>query len=201
MKRLAQTMFWLLLGCSTTLVFAQKSYSEADSATIYRLLDLADEQDLAGNIDDALITAQKALKLSESKRMQRGEGFALLKIADLSYKKSGKDLNPGLFEIPRQIGLSLKDSFLIGLSYHQQGQYLTNTGQHSRGIPLFEKATEYYQAKTLENYRGLVLNELGFVCDRIGEREQAIKWYGEGRKKVENPELIRAIDEKIKSLQ
>ncbi|MCU0405082.1 MAG: hypothetical protein MUE99_11100, partial [Chitinophagaceae bacterium] len=141
--------------------YPQSTYTPADSIKIYALLDKADEEDLKGEIDLAINSVNKALSLSKSKKMPRGEGFALLKMADLSYKKSGKGTDKSLFEKPRQIGLALRDSFLTGLSYHQEGQYRMQINQYKEAIPLLENAKNYYQAETLLNYRGLVLNEIG----------------------------------------
>jgi signal transduction histidine kinase len=109
--------------------------------------------------------------------MLRGEGFALLKMADLLYKKSGKGTDQSLFEKPRQIGQALKDSFLTGLSYHQEGQYRLNINQYKAALPLLENAKTYYKSGDLLNYQALVLNEIGFVHDRLGQRENAMENY------------------------
>lgn len=155
----------------------QLPYAPADSIRIYALLDKADQEDLKGAIDLAINFADDALSLAKSKKMMRGEGFALLKLADLSYKKSGKGTDKSFFDKPRQIGLELRDSFLIGLSYHQEGQYQMQTNQYKEAIPLLENAKSYYQSGDLLNYRGLVLNEIGFVQDRLGQRENAMENY------------------------
>jgi signal transduction histidine kinase len=157
--------------------YPQSSYTLNDSVQIYALLDKADEEDLKGEIDLAIHTVNKALSLSKSKKMSRGEGFALLKMADLSYKKTGKGTEKFLFEKPRQIGLELKDSFLTGLSYHQEGQYRMQINQYKEALPLLENAKSYYQSGELLNYRALVFNEIGFVKDRLGQREGAMENY------------------------
>jgi tetratricopeptide (TPR) repeat protein len=42
---------------------------------------------------------------------------------------------------------------------------------------------------------------LGEAYERAGKKAEAVKWYSAGRKKVSSPELLKAIDEKIKTLQ
>lgn len=42
---------------------------------------------------------------------------------------------------------------------------------------------------------------LGEAYERAGNKTEAVKWYNVGRGSVQNPELLKAIDEKIKSLQ
>jgi len=49
------------------------------------------------------------------------------------------------------------------------------------------------------NQEAIVL--LAEAFERKGDKASAVKWYSTGRKMVTNPELIKAIDEKIKSLQ
>ncbi len=157
--------------------YPQSNYTPNDSIQIYALLDKADDEDLKGEIDLAISSVNTALTLSKSKKMQRGEGFALLKMADLSYKKSGKGTDKALFEKPRQIGLELKDSFLTGLSFHQEGQYRMQINQYKEALPLLENAKTFYQSGELLNYRALVFNEIGFIQDRLGQRENAMENY------------------------
>lgn len=74
-----------------------QTYTSEDSIRIYKLLDQADEADMAGNLDRSMQIAKDALSLSKERKMLRGEGFALLKIADLRLKKEGvKELLPCL---------------------------------------------------------------------------------------------------------
>lgn len=42
---------------------------------------------------------------------------------------------------------------------------------------------------------------LAETYERMGEKKKAVYWFTEGRKRVSNPEVIKAIDEKIKTLQ
>jgi tetratricopeptide (TPR) repeat protein len=42
---------------------------------------------------------------------------------------------------------------------------------------------------------------LAETYERLGDKKQSIYWFTEGKKRVSNPEVIKAIDDKIKSLQ
>ena len=42
---------------------------------------------------------------------------------------------------------------------------------------------------------------LAEAYERSGNKKEAVKWYSSGKKSVTNPELLKAIEEKIKSLQ
>ncbi len=69
------------------------------------------------------------------------------------------------------------------------------SGQLSRAAERFLQVAE----KDPENTEAVFL--LAETYENLGEKEKAVKWYSEGRKKVKNPELVKAIEEKIKSLK
>ena len=66
----------------------------------------------------------------------------------------------------------------------------------------FDKAAERLE-KVVRNDPGNqeAIFLLGEAYERKGDKASAIKWYTLGKKKVTNPDLIKAIDEKITSLQ
>ena len=65
-----------------------------------------------------------------------------------------------------------------------------------------DKAAERF-LKVVQNEPGN--NEAVFLLaetyERLGNKKQSIYWFTEGKKRVSNPEVIKAIDDKIKSLQ
>jgi signal transduction histidine kinase len=164
-----------LLYCQQ--VQAQQLYTAADSARIYQWLDHADAADLKGDMQEAAQWVEKALVQSRQLGMRRGEGFALLKKADLQAKLKGKEVDTLLFAKSRQLGVALQDSLLTGLAYHQQGQYLLQTNRYPEARQSLETANLYYQSDGLLYYRGLVLNEMGFIQDRLGNREIAMEYF------------------------
>lgn len=164
-----------LTMCNTS--SAQKTYTTDDSTRIYTLLDKADEADNAGNLDLSLNLTNQALTLSRSLKMQRGEGFALLKLADLKLKKEGTENIAELFNAPLKIGESLKDSFLIGLTHHQHGQMYLNKADYNEADRWFEKALNFYRPDADAYYRAMVLNERGYMFDRQGDYAKAVDMY------------------------
>jgi Flp pilus assembly protein TadD len=66
----------------------------------------------------------------------------------------------------------------------------------------FGKATERF-SKVVDaqpgNKEAVFL--LAESCERSGDRKQAAKWFRVGRALVDNPEVLRAIDEKLKTLE
>jgi tetratricopeptide (TPR) repeat protein len=69
------------------------------------------------------------------------------------------------------------------------------TGQFDRAIERLSTVAR----KQPQNTEAVFL--LAEAYERSGNQENAVKWYSEGRKQVSNPELLKAIDEKIKSLK
>lgn len=168
--------------CVAALLFpvgtkAQKRYSAQDSTAIYRLLDLADELDFAGQIPEAMMAAREALRQSKTKRMLRGEGFANLKIADLLLKQTEHDQLEYHYREGLHAGQVLRDSFLLGLGYLQQAQYMKTVNRYDEAIAHLHKATQFLSEQTHAEYAGLAYNEQGFIEEKKGNYVQAAVAY------------------------
>ncbi len=69
------------------------------------------------------------------------------------------------------------------------------TGQFDKAAERLKKVVQQQP----DNQEAIFL--LGEAYERSGDKAKAIQWYNIGKKKVTNPELIKAIDEKITLLQ
>jgi len=69
------------------------------------------------------------------------------------------------------------------------------SGQYARSAERFERVLR----QEPENKEAIFL--MAEACERAGEKAKARYWYGVGRKKVSNPDVIRAIEKKIALLQ
>ena len=69
------------------------------------------------------------------------------------------------------------------------------SGQYDRAAERFERVLK----REPGNKEAVFL--MAEACERSGNREKALYWYRVGREQVDNPDVIRAIDEKIASLQ
>jgi signal transduction histidine kinase len=169
-------LFWIgwLLSLSAT---AQPAYTERDSIAIYQLLDQADELDFAGLQEDALKTVREALRLSREKKMLRGEGFANLKMADLFLKKSDYAQLESHYKEGEHIGNLLRDSFILGLTFHQRAQYTLITNKLDETIRYLNKALGFYSETNHTLYVAGVANELGFVQEKKGLYTEATAAY------------------------
>jgi len=65
-----------------------------------------------------------------------------------------------------------------------------------------DKATERFEVVARREPGNMeVVFLLAETYERMGEKEKAVRWYETARTRVTNPEIVRAIDEKIKSLK
>ncbi|MDF2193731.1 tetratricopeptide repeat protein [Paraflavitalea sp. CAU 1676] len=153
-----------------------QTYTKADSAHIYQLLQRADEEAVTGSLDTAMRYAQQALRLSRQHKMLRGEGFAKLKEADILVQQSSTAKVNSYIEEATRIATQLKDSFMLALATYQQGQSMMYQDQHPQAEKLYLKALSLYFEKHLSSYTGLVYNDMGYMFGIQGELEQQAKW-------------------------
>ena len=171
-------LFLLWIGCLISLsATAQPAYTEKDSIAIFQLLDQTDELDFAGLQEEALKTAREALRLSREKKMLRGEGFANLKMADLFLKKSDYAQLEYHYKEGEHIGNLLRDSFILGLTFHQRAQYTLITNKLDETIRYLNKALGFYSETAHALYVAGVANELGFVQGKKGLYTEATAAY------------------------
>jgi signal transduction histidine kinase len=154
-----------------------QSYTRNDSIQIYKWLNLADEESITGSLDTAIKYAKVSLQLSKEKKMARGEGFAKLKIADILFQQENDTGLPGLYMDALKIGMQLKDSFMMALTCHQQGQFQMYNGQPEEAERSFYKSLALKFGKEQSVYTALVYNDLGYLCGLKDELEKQADWY------------------------
>jgi two-component system, NarL family, sensor histidine kinase UhpB len=154
-----------------------QSYTVKDSTEIYKWLDLADNQSHAGAYDDAMKSAEAALELSRRKKMQRGEGFAKLKMADVMAQQSVSKTVYDLTHEAMQIGADLKDSLIIALGWMQMGQYNRDSEKYEESEAAFKKALAIKFEKDQSFYTALLYNEMGYMFGEMEESEKQVDCY------------------------
>ncbi len=154
-----------------------QSYTRSDSIQIYKWLEEADEEAMSGSLDTALSYAKLSLAYSKQKKMQRGQGFATLKIADILFQKELDTDLPAYYTGAFKIGTQLKDSFLLALACHQQGEFLMYDNQLDAANQLFQRSLLLKFNKEQSSYTALVYNNLGYLHGLKDETEQQAEWY------------------------
>jgi len=69
------------------------------------------------------------------------------------------------------------------------------SGQYDRAVERFERVLR----REPGNMEAIFL--MAEACERAGDRKKAVQWYETGRRMIDNPDVKRAIDEKIATLQ
>lgn len=165
----------LFFSLSVKSSFSQK-YTAKDSVEIYRLLDQADEEDMAGRLDEAAVFVRQAMKLSQQKSMLRGEGFSWLKQADLQLKQGTTDDLESNYQKAIRIGEKINDPFLIGLAYFQKSQQNSQEGSYTSADKNALEALNYFTKAKDSLYVGYTYNELGFIAEKLDKYEDAVAY-------------------------
>lgn len=169
MKLPALRMCVFFLVVIPGIVLAQTTYTDRDSSEIYKLLNLADELDYEGRLDSALKIIEIALMNSHQRNFKRGQGFALLKKADLKVKKTEYEEVQQLLNDGFILGLSLQDSLMMGLSHHQRSQYFRTTNEYPKAIESLHAALNFYSKTRDSLYIGICYVDLGYSTDKLGQ--------------------------------
>jgi len=103
--------------------------------------------------------------------------FALLDQAAKFKEGSNPDSAEGLYRQALQLGLQLKDSFLIALTDFQLGQWELATNRKEEALADFQKALSLRFEKDQSSYTAGVYNDLGYLYGRKGEIDKQREWY------------------------
>ena len=158
------------------LLAAQPLYSSGDSVKVFSLLEKADQQITSSQLSEAQQSATEALEFSRQKKFLRGEANAHTTLADIYYRRSESPKMGYHDSASLKIGLQLKDSFLIALSYYQLGQMLLDENKITEAQQLFNKALQLKFEKDQSSYTAVVYNDMGFAYGAKGEHEKQIEW-------------------------
>src|SRR6266700_3570105 len=158
----------ILFTLFTAVASAQTGYTKNDSAGIFELLKKAETLMEKAAYDSALQAANLALAVSRSKKMPRGEAHAHLTIADIGYRRS-ESINSDLHDSAAlKIGIQLKDSFIIALSYYRFGQLFLGNNKNDKALALFNKALSVKFEKDQSAYTAVVYNDIGYLYGAQG---------------------------------
>ncbi|MHA4809086.1 tetratricopeptide repeat-containing sensor histidine kinase [Flavitalea flava] len=153
------------------------TYSLRDSIIIFSLLGEADRWKEFSRLDSATILCQRALKLSKEKKMLRGEAYSYLALGDVQYRLSEWVTMKSQDSMGLQLGLQLKDSFLIALAYYGLGQWAQGINRKEDAFADFKQALAIRFEKDQSSYTAGVYNDLGYLYGNKGELDQQREWY------------------------
>ncbi len=162
-------MFMLLLVFDTGILTAQPLYNRADSATVFSLIDKAEEFFNENNYDSAFYYCKKAETISLQKNFKKGQAYALIEAGDIYIDKDELGKADANAVVVNNIGMQLKDSQVIAVSWMQMAQVKMYTDQFEEAAALFGKSLQYYLEKHPTRFTALAFNDLGYTWGRLGE--------------------------------
>jgi signal transduction histidine kinase len=162
-------LFILLLVFDTGILTAQPLYTRADSATVFSLIDKAEEFFNENNYDSAFYYCKKAETISLQKNFKKGQAYALIEAGDIYIDKDELGKADANAVVVNNIGMQLKDSQVIAVSWMQMAQVKMYTDQFEEAAALFGKSLQYYLEKHPTRFTALAFNDLGYTWGRLGE--------------------------------
>ncbi|RXK58720.1 tetratricopeptide repeat protein [Lacibacter luteus] len=168
-------LLMLLLLLQADELYAQKNATR-DTISVYSLIALADELAAVGRIDSALKINAKAIEQSRRLKFERGEGYALLKAAELLFKQSEtKEVNR-YDSLALQIALQLQDGPLLAATYHQLGLHASYFSKHKEAVAFYEKSLKAAYEVEQSSNTASVYNSLGQAYMELGDFENQMQW-------------------------
>lgn len=166
--KIFQLLIAIFFICTGSLV-AQSTYTKADSATVFSLIDKAEEFFAESNYDSAFFYCRKAENIGKQKNFKKGEAYSLIKIAEIYIDKDELDKADANAITVNKIGLQLKDSLVTAIGWMQMAQVKMYSNDLDGASELFIKSLQYYLDRHPSIYSALAFNDLGYTWGGKGE--------------------------------
>ncbi len=164
----------VLLSAGAT---AQKSYTITDSVVIFSYLDKAEVFFNNADYSNALLSCEKAKKLSVDKLFLYGEAWALIKANDILIESGDSRLGSINPADVIKIGTTLKDSLVTAIGYLHAAQASMYQNKYTAAIVDFQKALHDKLISAGNAYTGLAWNDLGYTYGQTAELEKQTDCY------------------------
>ncbi|QNA43301.1 tetratricopeptide repeat-containing sensor histidine kinase [Lacibacter sediminis] len=156
-------------------LYAQKNNTK-DTLSVYTLIARADELAAVGRIDSALKINSTAVEQSRKLKFERGEGYAVLKKAELLFKQSENKEAIHYDSLALKIALQLNDGPLLAAVYHQMGLHASYFSKHEEAVALFEKSLKSAYELEQSSNTASVYNSMGQAFMEMGDFENQMLW-------------------------
>lgn len=153
----------VLLFFTSNKIVAQAKGVTNDSVVVSKAISMADYYFERQQYDSALMMANSAAKLAESKKYFKGQGWALVKAVEILLEK--KDLQKA-DELALQINKIANregDTLLNSVSILQRGQVKMYSEEYDQAILLMDKSIKSGLGLYPNMYLALAFNDLGYA--------------------------------------
>lgn len=155
--------------------YAQKTNTK-DTLSVYTLIAKADELAAVGRIDSALKINTTAMEQSRRLKFDRGEGYAVLKKAELLFKQSENKEALRYDSLALKIALQLQDGPLLAAVYHQMGLHASYFSKYEEAVVLFERSLKSGYENEQSSNTASVYNSMGQAYMEMGDFEKQMLW-------------------------
>lgn len=155
--------FFLLLLLPAGSLFAQLPVTNNDSVAVFKTLAMAEYYFERQQYDSALMMANNAAKLAESRKYFRGQGWAMVKSVEILIEKrvllKADELALQINKIANREG----DTLLNSVSILQRGQIKMYSDEYDQAILLIDKSIRSGLGFKPNLYLALAFNDLGYT--------------------------------------
>ncbi len=146
------------------------------SLQIDRLLSESDSLTHVARYPQAIGKAEAALRSSREKKYPFREAMALLKIAEVHYRRADFHLLPFYDSAALRIGLRLKDNFITALSTYRLGVYFMSIDDHAQAFRLFDKALALKFGHESSTHTAIIYNDIGVLHGKLNHLDKQVEW-------------------------
>ena len=174
--------YLILILISVNAFGNNKTSLQQDTAKVNRLIDLSYRQFINNKLDDALISAETALKLSRKHHYTKGEIDAINQKGLVRFYQSSFTEAEKLFETG--LKLAKDNDYTLGKAnaYYGLSYILSVKGQYSKSEEYMNTALAIFKQYKLKPKIGECYQGLGYLYDRLNKSDKSLKAYKEALK-------------------
>lgn len=123
----------------------------------------------------------------------RADGNYELRVISFAEKTGKYKLKIAELRNASEDELNLTDGMILNNdAFNLSVSYSATTGDIIKGISIYEKAVEKFRLAKADKFLGSVLNTIGFLFERLGNRSKGIEYFQKAAETVRNSEIIEA---------
>lgn len=153
-------------------LFAQLPAANNDSVAVFKTIAMADYFFGQNELDSALMMANNAARLAESRKYYKGQGWAMVKSIEILIEKKELQKADELALQINKIANREGDTLLNSVSILQRGQIKMYSDEYDQAILLIDKSIRSGLGFKPNLYLALAFNDLGYAWGLKDEYEK-----------------------------
>ena len=166
-----QQLYWLIPAILLTGTASRAQLHVKDSVRVFDLIAKAEEFFSSSEYDSALHYCTIAENYCKQKNYKKGLAFSIIERTDILMDKGELEAAAQQATASQAIGLQLKDSLIMAITFMQQGQVNMYGNKYDEAIPYFEKCVHFFSDHP-SRYAALAFNDFGYTYGVKGELDK-----------------------------